>query len=420
MSVAPLPRPVSAPYPTPPTPPAPSLTTPAPAAVPSARPPSARSSGHGTADTPPPRQSAGATAPPTPGPTAVSGKLGPMKRKKVGIREIARQAGVSVATVSMVLNDNPKITAPTRAKVNRVIQDTGYQPNRIAQSLSSKHVQTLAVMLPTLRHAMADPYFGELISGICDRANRLGHKVLLETAKPEFIRDRRHLELFERRFVDGVFCLGFSDRHGFLRDFAQLDLPMVAVNSVFPGWDLPHVVCDYTSGAEQVMRYLLQLGHEKIALVHGSPEVATARLVQQVYARQVNDAGIGLDDSWQEDGHFTEEHGYTAAQNLLQRHPDLTAIFAGNDKMALGVINYLHAIGKHVPGDISVIGCDDIAYAAYLNPTLSTVHVPLYDAGTTACERLIERIRGKRSDIAEVLPTHLVLRASTSRPAPAA
>ncbi len=351
-----------------------------------------------------------------PAAAVVPGTLRKMKRKKVGIREIARLAEVSVATVSMVLNDNPKITAATRAKVNRVIQETGYQPNRIAQSLSSKHTRTLAVMLPTLRHAMADPYFGELISGICDRANRLGHKVMLETAKPEFIRDRRHLELFERRFVDGVFCLGFNDRHGFLQDFIELDYPMVAVNSVFPDRSLPHVVCDYTSGAEQVMRYLLQLGHERIALVHGSPDVATARLVQEVYARQINDAGIPLDDTWQEDGHFTEEHGFTAAQRLLDRHPDLTAIFAGNDKMALGVINYLNSIDKKVPDAISVIGCDDIAYAAYLSPTLSTVHVPLYDAGAMACERLVERIRGQRTEIAEVLPTHLVLRASTSRP----
>jgi DNA-binding LacI/PurR family transcriptional regulator len=339
-----------------------------------------------------------------------------MKEKKVGIREIASQAGVSVATVSMVLNDNPKITAATRNKVQRVIEATGYQPNRIAQSLSSKHTRMLAVMLPTLRHALADPYFGELISGIVDRASRLGHKVMLETARPEFVREGKHVELFDRRFIDGALCLGFNDRHHFLQDFAEHGLPMMVVNSSFEQWDTDQVVCDYASGAEQVMTYLIQLGHEKIGMVHGSPDVATARILQRVYVETVQKAKLGLDESWQVDGRFTEEHGREAAKQLIETHPDTTAIFAGNDKMALGVINYLHEIGRSIPNEISVVGCDDIPYSAFVTPTLSTVHLPLYEVGVRACERLIERIRGRKQPVSETLPAHLVLRNSTSRP----
>jgi len=118
------------------------------------------------------------------------------RAKRIGIREIAKLANVSVATVSMVLNNNPKITEATSKKVRRVMDQQGYRPNRIAQSLSSKYTRILAVMLPTLRHALADPYFGELISGICDRAARLGHKVIIEHAKPDFVKEKRHLELF--------------------------------------------------------------------------------------------------------------------------------------------------------------------------------------------------------------------------------
>ncbi len=336
------------------------------------------------------------------------------RAKRIGIREIAKLADVSVATVSMVLNHNPKITEATSKKVRRVMDQQGYRPNRIAQSLSSKYTRMLAVLLPTLRHALADPYFGELISGICDRAARLGHKVIIDHAKPDFIKEKRHLELFERRFVDGVFCLGFNDRHTFLEDFAQHDFPMVVVNTVFPQWELDHVVCDYASGADQAMTYLLQLGHKKIGLVHGSPDVATARLIKETFRRRVDAAGLDIPDTALVDGRFTEQHGLEAAKVLFDRHPDLTAVFAGNDKMALGVMHHLSQRGLRVPHDVSVMGFDDIQYAAFVNPALSTVHLPLYEVGSSACERLIERIRGKRGRIQHVLNAHLVLRESTS------
>ena len=349
------------------------------------------------------------------GVVSVSNKSTSGTVKRVGIREIARQAGVSVATVSMVLNDNPKISEATRQKVNKVIDRVGYRPNRLAQSLSGRYTRVISILMPTLRHAMADPYFGELISGICDRAARLGHKVMLEHAKPDFIRDRRHIELFERRFVDGALCIGFNDKHPFMKDFKENDLPMVVVNNTFPQWDLDHVVCDYQSGAEQVMTYLQQLGHQKIGLVHGAPEVFTAREIIRVYERRMKMSGAeGFDKTWFADGRFTEEHGAEATARLLEAHPDMTAIFASNDKMALGAIHYAQRHGRSVPGDLSIIGFDDIQYTAFTNPSLTTVHLPLYELGVLACERLVERIRNKSQLVKEVLPTHLVLRESTS------
>src|SRR3954454_21290945 len=145
----------------------------------------------------------------------------PQPKKPVSLRDVARLANVSVATVSMVLNENPRISRATQMRVQRLIERMGYQPNRLAQSLSSKYTCVLAVLLPALRHAFADAYFGELISGICDRAGKLGYKVMLEQAKPEFIKERKHIEIFERRYVDGVLCLGTNDWHHHLGDFVQ-------------------------------------------------------------------------------------------------------------------------------------------------------------------------------------------------------
>jgi len=333
--------------------------------------------------------------------------------KPVSLRDVARMANVSVATVSMVINDNPRISRATYLKVQRVIDRVGYRPNRLAQSLSGRYTQVIAVMVPALRHAFADAYFGELISGICDRAGKLGNKVILEQAKPEFIKERKHIEIFERRYVDGILCLGVNDRHHFLADFADSKYPAMIVDNYFKQWKLDSVVCDYRGGAEQAMSYLLQLGHRRVGMITAAPEIQTARDLVEIYSARLKALGEEPDSSWLEDGKFTEEGGAQATAALLARHPDLTAIFAGNDKMAIGALNYLMHQGIDVPGRISVVGFDDMQQAAFVTPSLTTVHLPLYQVGAMACERLIERIHGRTETVSETLSTHLVVREST-------
>lgn len=332
---------------------------------------------------------------------------------KISMREVARLAKVSVATVSMVLNDNPRISRATHMRVQRLIDRLGYRPNRLAQSLSGRYTQVLAVLLPALRHAFADAYFGELISGICDRAGKMGYKVMLEQAKPEFIKERQHVEIFERRYVDGILALGCNDRHAWLKDFSGGKYPLVVVDNYFNQWSLDSVVCDYRSGAEQVMNYLLQLGHKKIGLINAAQEIRTSRDVFDVYAAKLKTAGYEPQPQWVEDGKFTEEGGARAAQAILDRDSGVTALFAGNDKMALGALHYLNGKGVDVPGQISVVGFDDLRHAGFVTPTLTTVHLPLYEVGALACERLIERVHGKAERVTERLPTHLVVREST-------
>jgi len=352
-----------------------------------------------------------------PGPSPAAGHADAGERR-VSMRDVAEQAGVSVATVSMVLNHNDRISRATHIKVRRVIDRLGYRPNRLAQSLSGRHTRLLAILLPPLRHVFADAYFGELISGICDRAGRLGHKIILEHAKPEFIRDKRHVELLERRFVDGVLGLGLNDRHTFVKDLTDPGYPFMVVDNYFDDRPMDHVVCDYRAGAEQAMNYLLQLGHRRIGLIHAAPESHTARDVTAAFDEKLAEVDVRLDDTWRVDGQFTEEGGAEAAGTLIERHPELTAIFAGNDKMALGAIHTLTARGYRIPQDISVMGFDDIQHTAFVNPALTTVHLPLYEVGSAACEKLIERIREKRGPVSQTLPTHLVVRDSTAMAKP--
>lgn len=333
--------------------------------------------------------------------------------KAISLRDVAKLANVSVATVSMVLNENPRISRATQLRVQQVIDQTGYRPNRLAQSLSSRYTRVLAVVLPALRHGFGDAYFGELISGVCDRAGKLGYKVMLEQAKPEFVRARGHIEIFERRYVDGILALGCNDRHHFLADFSDRRYPLIVVDNYLPQWNLDHVVCNYRQGAEQVMNYLLQLGHRKIGFINAAPEVCTSRDRDEVFRSRLKHAGSEINPAWVQDGKFTEAGGAEAAERILTEAPDVTAIFAGNDKMALGAMHYCNRNGLRVPEQVSIIGFDDMQHAAFVNPALTSVHLPLYNVGAIACERLIERIRGKNDRVSEVLPTHLVLREST-------
>src|SRR3954468_17187825 len=241
--------------------------------------------------------------------------------QKISMREVARLAKVSVATVSMVLNDNPRISRATHMRVQRLIDRLGDCPNRLAQSLSGRYTQVLAVLLPALRHAFADAYFGELISGICDRAGKMGYKVILEQAKPEFVKEREHIEIFERRYVDGILALGCNDRHAWLKDFSDGKYPLVIVDNYFSQWNLDHVVCDYRSGADQVMNYLLQLGHRRIGFVNAAQEIRTSRDVWDIYTSKLKAAGVEPQHGWVEDGKFTEEGGARAAQAILDRDP---------------------------------------------------------------------------------------------------
>jgi LacI family transcriptional regulator len=334
--------------------------------------------------------------------------------RNVNLRDVATAASVSVATVSMVLNHNPRISRATHVRVQRVMEKLGYQPNRLAQSLSSKYTNVLAILLPDLRHAFADAYFGELISGICDRSKKLGYKVMLEQATPQFIGERKHLELYDRRYVDGVLLLGTHDLNEYLSDFGSVSYPALVVDNDPARAGLDYVMCDYESGAHQALNYLLQLGHRKIGLIAGASEITTARSIRSIYEAKLTSAGVAPAPTQVVDGGFSEEGGAEACRQILAKHPDLTAIMAGNDKMALGAMHLLHRMGKDVPRDISVVGFDDLHHAAFVNPSLTTVHLPLDQVGAIATDRLIERVRGRVEPVRETIGTHLVVRDSTA------
>jgi LacI family transcriptional regulator len=213
-----------------------------------------------------------------------------------------------------------------------------------------------------------------------------------------------------------MLCLGVTSKDEYVRDFAAgRPRAVLVVNNYLPGIRLNHVRCDYYQAGLLAAEHVLTLGHRRIGLIHGASEVQTAWDLRKGVEDAVAKAGLALPASCIEDGLYTEEGGAAAAVALLKREPELTAVLTGNDKMAIGAISGLKEIGKRVPDDVSVIGCDDMHQAAFCDPPLTTVHAPIYEVGRRACERLIQLIEGQAELVEETLPVHLTIRKSTVR-----
>ena len=332
------------------------------------------------------------------------------------IKDIARECGVSLSTVSLVLNNNPRISSTTRDKVLKAVERHQYQPNAFARSLASQSSQVLSVVVPNLNHVFADVYFGEIVSGIYEQASSLGYKILFDVANPRFIGGGEHINLLKSKRVDGMLFLGSSIYDEFLFDLEPENYPVVLVNHYFPGRRLPFLSADYVSSARLASDHLLDYGHKAIGILCGT-NTHTAldfrtHFIDFCQKRGIPEANLPWADGW-----FTEQGGYESTKWLLERNPGLTAIMAGNDKMAIGALRYLKERKLRVPEDISIIGMDDIPAAEFTTPGLTSIRHNLYDIGVQAVTCLIGMFREELERVQKLLPVELVIRESTG-PAP--
>jgi len=332
------------------------------------------------------------------------------------MKDIAEACGVSLSTVSLVLNENPRISTETRAKVMAAMDKFGYQPDIHARGLALRSSQSLSVVVPQINHIFADVYFGEIVSGIYDRAAQEKYKILLDVSNTNFIESQEYLNILKSRRADGMLFIASSMYDKFLQVFEGGDYPFLLVNNYFPESNLNYISANYEDTARQAAEHLIGLGHRKIGLVTGT-NVQTAVEFRYAFESFCHHKGVSAKDLPWADGDFREEGGFEAARRLLSEHPELTAVMAGNDKMAIGAMRYLLSSGRKVPADVSVMGVDDIPAARYTTPGLTTIRHDLYGLGQKACERVLSLFRGEISTCKEVLAVELVARESTG-PAP--
>jgi LacI family transcriptional regulator len=327
----------------------------------------------------------------------------------VTIKDVAREANVSVATVSRVLNGSGPVSDETRRRIREVAGRMRYVPHSGARSLITSKTETLGVLLPDLY----GEFFSEVIRGMDDTAQKNGFHLLISRAYA----DRHGIETAIRAMrgrVDGVVAMSPDlDAESLLN--LPSTIPVVLLCSVPRGNEIDSLTIQNSRGAKEMVSHLISLGHRRIAIIKGSPRNYDAAERLRGYRTALREAGILPDHSLERAGNFTEAAGYAAALELLALRERPTAIFAANDSMAIGALSALRESGVEVPKEMAVAGFDDIPLARYMDPPLSSVHVPICELGARAVDLLLHGIAHKNDHARrrERVSTELVIRRST-------
>jgi LacI family transcriptional regulator len=330
------------------------------------------------------------------------------------IRDIASEAGVSIATVSRVMNDRPDVSAATRERVLEVVQKHGFTINRSARALSNGKTGLIAVTIPIV-HA---EYFAMILSGASEALYEQDMRVVLCPTQHEVEREVSLLERLRGGTVDGAIIMLPSEPSSQLAQLAKKGYPFVVVDDREPlDPSIPSVSAAHTSGARDATQHLLKLGHRRIAAITGPRSwVADEERLNGYHAALVS-AGVAPDARIEIESDFLREGGYESALELLAMPDPPTAIFAFNDNLAIGVMQAARQKGLRIPDDLSVVGFDDSEQAAVVTPALTTVRQPLAEMGRMAVSLLTRQLDQQRLEALRVeLATKLVVRASTAPP----
>ena len=341
------------------------------------------------------------------------------------IGDVARRAGVSTATVSRVLAGVGRARPETRTRVRDAARDLGYRPSGVARSLKLRTTQTLGLIITDIEN----PFFPQLVRAVEDVAREHGFALLLCNATDDPDREASYLDLLVDRRVDGVVIAvsGLGARQGAW--LADAPLPVVLVNSVAPGLPHPAIASDNLDGGRQAAAHLLDLGHRRLGVLTAGPRIADASDRVDGVRQAFTERGLDPGTLTMEVGEPGVGGGEAALCRLLERAPETTGILAYNDLMAIGALRAIRAAGRTVPAEMSVVGFDDVAIAAYTDPPLTTIAQAIGELGRMAVEDLVGRIAdagagsgaivtGRRGPptAPTILPVRLVARGSSGPP----
>ncbi|MBW5444713.1 catabolite control protein A [Cohnella sp. CFH 77786] len=332
----------------------------------------------------------------------------------VTIYDVAREAGVSMATVSRVVNNNPNVKPQTRKKVYEAIERLGYRPNAVARGLASKKTTTVGVVIPDIANAN----FAEVARGIEDIANMYHYNIILSNADKRKDKEIRVVNTLLEKQVDGLLFMGgvVTDEH--LQAFNTSNVPIVLCATTDEKGTMPSVDIDHEGASFDAVTKLIEEGHRDIAMISGTlqdPAGGYARF--QGYKRALEKAGITYREDYVRVGNYRYESGVEATEYFLHLSDRPTAIFAATDEMAIGSIHCLQDAGLTVPEDVSVISVDNSRMASMVRPLLTTVAQPMYDIGAVSMRLLTKLMKKESVENARVtLPHELIMRRSVAAP----
>lgn len=322
---------------------------------------------------------------------------------RVTVHDVADDAGVSIATVSYVLNDSGSISEAVRKKVRKSAARLGYRQNRAARAMKMGRSEIIGLVIPNIEN----PFFATLAKAVLLECRQLGYQVFLVDTEGSHETELKAMQGLVQQGVDGIVVFPIDDSQ--LTRRRMPDVPIVVLDRDSPDFDL--VQAEYAEGGRLLARHLLHLGHRRFGLLEGPQSVASARQRSEGFIEAVGNQGEIV---WRQEHPFALTLDGAALRRLAS--PAVTAIVCGNDLIALGVIEQLRRQGVDVPGDICVVGFDDIPFSAIVSPGLTTVRMPIAEMGVEAVNLLARRLRTGNSDKARsriVLAVELIERGSS-------
>ncbi len=333
-------------------------------------------------------------------------------REMATIEDVARMAGVSIATVSRAIHHPGKVAETTRKKVNAAIAKTGFTANAMAQSLRSKSSKMILAMVPDI----SNTFFANILLGLEAVATRRGYGLLIGNTENDPQTEATYLTYTRSNKADGIVLMTGHLPFG-AAEVRQYLPPIVAACEEISEETVPFVGVDNQHGARTAVHHLVELGHRRIAYISGPPNNILSTQRRAGYELALHQSGLAVDPDLILDGDFSIEGGRLAVERLFIRDALPTAFFCANDDMAIGVLLALSQRGYSVPDDFSVIGFDDIPFSSCTTPPLTTIRQPRRLIGEAAMTKMLDMVEGKPVKTgAVILPVELIIRSSTGAP----
>ncbi|WP_055600750.1 LacI family DNA-binding transcriptional regulator [Streptomyces aureus] len=332
------------------------------------------------------------------------------------LEEVAARAGVGRGTVSRVINGSPRVSEQAKAAVEQAVAELGYVPNRAARALAGSRTDAVALVIPeTEARLFAEPYFLDIIRGVSSELADADKQLLLTLIRSEQERQRFEHYLAAQR-VDGVLLVSVHAADPLPDQVRALGLPAVLNGRRTEDERVAFVDSDNTGAGRTAVAHLAARGRRAVATITGPLDMYVARCRLDGYREGLAEAGLPADEELVATGDFTEEGGRRAMRRLLDRRPDLDAVFAASDVMAAGARGVLREAGRRVPEDVALVGVDDSAVARHMDPPLTSVRQPIEEMGRTMARLLLQEIAAPSEpdeQPRQMLPTELVVRASS-------
>lgn len=331
---------------------------------------------------------------------------------KVTIKDIARYAGVSTATVSKIINKkDSSISEDTRAKVLSVVKEYAYVPNRVASSMVTKRTKTLGLVIPDI----ANPFFPEVARGAEDKANQEGYNLILCNTDDKVEKEDSYISMLQEKMVDGIIFTASSGRLTISESLKKINVPVITVDrDIEELKTMGKITVDNVSGAYEAVKYMLSRGYTKIIHICGPLTSTPTKMRILGFEKAMLEAGYKKEDLLIIDGEYLSYSGEEAIEKVIDLNYEFDGVFCGNDLIALGAIKALKKNNYIIPNNVGVIGYDDIYMSRMIDPELSTVNQPTYDMGYRAAELLIKMLSDEDIENNEViLDTKLIVRGTT-------